>query len=73
MLLSVMVKTSLSHTFHWSVRTCRKPASQTESFFVVDIFSNGANAKSCVFEEKNQPTGQTFCISSLHCRGVKSF
>ena len=24
--ISVMVKTSLSHTFHWSVRTCRKPA-----------------------------------------------
>ena len=41
-----MIKTSLSHTFHWSVVTCRKPASEIETFFLVDIFSNGANAKS---------------------------
>ena len=42
-----------SHTLHWSVRTCRKPASQTDTFFLVDIFLlNGANAKSCVFEKK---------------------
>ena len=27
MVYSVMVKSSLSHTFHWSGRTCRKPAS----------------------------------------------
>ena len=54
MLFSVMDKTSLSHTFHWSVRTCRKPASETETFILVDIFSTGANAKSSVFEKKNK-------------------
>ena len=41
MLFSVMVKTSLSHTFHWSV----------ESLQVKVKPSNGANAKSGVFEK----------------------
>ena len=46
MLFSVMVRTSLSHTFHWSVRP--------ETFFLVDIFSKEVNAKSWYLKkEKN--------------------
>ena len=57
MLFSVMVRTSLSQIFfHWSGRTCQKLLSLTETFFLVYNFSNGANAKSCVFG-KNKPTG----------------
>ena len=68
MLFSVKVKTYLSHTY-WSVRFCLiKACKLTETFFFADIFSNGANAKSCVFD-KNKPTGQTSCIRSLHCKG----
>ena len=58
MLFSVMVKTSLSHTFHWSVSTCWKPASTTETLVLVDIFSNEANAKSCVCEKKKNRRGR---------------
>ena len=66
-----MVKSFLSHTFHWSGRTCRTPASSIETLFLVDFFSNRARAKSCAFE-KNKATGQTSCIHSLHCEEVNS-
>ena len=66
-----MVKSSLSHTFHWGGRTCRTPASSIETLFLVDFFSNRARAKSCAFK-KNTATGQTSCIHSLHCEEVNS-
>ena len=66
-----MVKSSLSHTFHWSGRTCRTPASSIETLFLADFFSNRARAKSCAFE-KNKATGQTSYIHSLHCEEVNS-
>ena len=48
-----MVKTSLSHTIHWSVGTCRSLQVKLKpSFKLVDMFSNEANAKSCAFERK---------------------
>ena len=49
MLYSVMVKTTLNLP---SILACRKPAIETKTFFLVDTFSNGANAKSCVFDKK---------------------
>ena len=48
-----MVKTSLGHIFYWSLRTCRKPASQTDTFFLVDIFSKQSECKILCIWKKN--------------------